>query len=319
MSSNARSDDAERLLPPLIVLVGPTASGKSELALRLAEAAPGEIVSADSVQVYRGFDIGSSKPSAEEQRRAKHHLIDIAAPDEPLDAARWASLAAGAIDDVRQRGQRPLVCGGTFLWVRALLHGLADAPPGDPEIRERHRQIAEREGRSALHAELARLDPALAAKLNPNDLVRVSRGLEVWELTGTTLSEWQARHGFRAERHDARLVGVLWPRPEIDERIRARVDWMLAVGWLEEVRELIAAGHASSRPMRSVGYRQVAAALATGGEVDRSALAGEVVRATRVFARRQRTWLRDQPVIWLSPEEASRADPSELLARIDAR
>jgi tRNA dimethylallyltransferase len=319
MSSSARSDGAESGVPPLIVVVGPTASGKSELALRLAEAAQGEIVSADSVQVYRGFDIGSSKPTEQEQRRAVHHLIDVATPGEPLDAAQWATLAASAIDAIGQRGRRALVCGGTFLWVRALLHGLADAPPANPEIRAGHRQIAEREGRPMLHAKLAKVDPALAAKLNPNDLVRVSRALEVWELTGVSLSAWQAHHGFRRQRYDARLVGILWPRAEIDARIRARVDRMLASGWIDEVRSLSAAGLADSRPMRSVGYRQLAAAIEDGGEIDSSALTDAVVRATRVFARRQRTWLRDQPVLWLSPQTAFGADAAELVARIDAR
>jgi tRNA dimethylallyltransferase len=318
MSSSARSDGAEPGAPPLIVVVGPTASGKTELALRLAEVAGGEIVSADSVQVYRGFDIGSSKPTRAEQERAPHHLIDLVDPEQPFDAARWASLAAGAIDEIRARSRRPFVVGGTFLWVRALLHGLAEAPPGDPGIRARHQAIAEREGRSALHAELGRVDPALARKLNPNDLLRVSRALEVWELTGVTLSSWQAGHGFRPERFDARLVGILWPRAEIDERIARRVEAMLAAGFVEEVRSLIAAGHAAARPMRSVGYRQLAAAIERGGPIDTAALSAEIVRATRVFVRRQRTWLRAQPVLWLPPNEAFDGDPSELLARIDA-
>ena len=294
MSSSAKSDAAE----PLLVVVGPTASGKTELAVRLAEENDGEIVSADSVQVYRGFDIGSGKPTAEEQRRAPHHLIDIVDPDEPIDAAQWAERASAAIAEIRGRAKRPIVCGGTFLWVRALIYGLAEAPPADSEIRKRHREIAERDGRAALHGELAKVDPTLAAKLAPNDFVRVSRALEVHELTGVPLSTWQAQHGFSTPRVEAELVGVRREPTELDQRIRDRVMAMLAAGWEDEVRQLIAAGHANVRAMRAVGYRQVAEAVIASEQVDVDA----IVRATRVFARRQRTWLRDQPVRWISAE-----------------
>jgi tRNA dimethylallyltransferase len=291
-------------LAPLVVVVGPTASGKTALAVRLAEERGGEIVSADSVQVYRRFDVGSGKPSAAERAQAVHHLLDVLDPHEPIDAAGWATLAARAIDDIRARGREPIVCGGTFLWVRALLFGLAGAPPADPAIRARHRARAETEGRDALHAELARLDPPSAARLAPNDLVRVSRALEVHELTGVPLSRWQAEHGFRTPRYAARLVGVRRERDELDRRIEARVRAMLASGWLDEVRELHAAGYGASRAMGAVGYKQVSLALASGGPIDTDALALSIVRATRIFARRQRTWLRDEPVEWLEPRDA---------------
>jgi tRNA dimethylallyltransferase len=288
-------------LEPLVVIVGPTASGKTELAVRWAEERGGEIVSADSVQVYRHFDIGTGKPTASELARAHHHLIGVLEPSEPMDAALWAEQAERVIADIRARGREPIVCGGTFLWVKALLFGLAGAPPAHPEIRARHRERAEREGRAALHTELAHVDPESAARLAPNDFVRVSRALEVYEQSGVPLSRFHAAHGFRARRYAARLVGVRRAPEELDQRIDARVRSMFAAGWLDEVRALIAAGHAGERAMSAVGYKQVAAALASDAPVDLESLTTAVVRATRIFARRQRTWLRDQNVEWLDP------------------
>jgi tRNA dimethylallyltransferase len=284
--------------PELLIVVGPTASGKTALAVELAERTGGEIVSADSVQVYRHFDIGTGKPSAEEQARAPHHLIDVVDPKDTLDAARWAELAEEKIAEIRARGRTPIVCGGTFLWVRALIYGLAEAPPGDAAIRERHREQAEREGRASLHAALARVDPAAAARLAPNDFVRVSRALEVFELTGKPMSAWQAEHGFRKPRHRARLIGVERSKEELDLRIRARVRSMFEAGFIDEVRRLREQGYAGARAMASVGYRQVNEALESGAPIDLESLIDQVVRTTRVFARRQRTWLRDEPVEW---------------------
>jgi tRNA dimethylallyltransferase len=286
---------------PLLCLVGPTASGKSALALRLAEQLGGEILSADSMQIYRGFDIGTGKPAAEERALVPHHLLDVAGPLETWDAARWAEEAARVIAEVRARGKVPIVCGGSFLWVRALVWGLADAPRGDEELRARHRTWAEAEGRPALHARLAEIDPASAARLAPNDFVRVSRALEVFELTGVPLSQVQAAHGFREQRYPVRLLGVSRERSELDELIATRVRAMLAAGLVTEVERLVAEGYGNARAMGSVGYRQVREAQDAGTVRDEAALAEAIVRATRVFARRQRTWLRDQPVEWVSP------------------
>lgn len=286
----------------LLVIVGPTASGKTELAVRLCQALQGEIITADSVQVYREFDCGTGKPTLAERQSAVHHLIDVLHPLESLDAAGWAVRAESTLAEIRARGRVPVVCGGSFLWVRALVRGLAAAPGAAPDIRARHRVLADSAGRPALHAELARLDPASAQRLNPNDYVRVSRALEVLELTGKTMSQWQAEHGFRTKKYDYDLIGVHRERGELDQRIAQRAAQMLDAGWLDEVRELLRRGYVSARAMGSVGYRQVAEAL-SHEDTDRNRLLENIVRATRIFARRQRTWLRDEPVKWVRPDE----------------
>ncbi|HTA92169.1 MAG TPA: tRNA (adenosine(37)-N6)-dimethylallyltransferase MiaA [Polyangiaceae bacterium] len=285
----------------LWVVVGPTASGKTALAVSLCEAHGGEIVSADSVQVYRHFELGTGKPNAEERERARHHLIDVIEPTEPMDAARFTELAELAIADIRSRGKRPIVCGGSFLWVRALVHGLVPAPPADAVLRARHQARVADAGRSALHAELARVDPEAARRLAPNDFVRVSRALEVYELTGKPMSDWQAAHGFKTARHDARLLGVRREKSELDQLILARCRAMLNAGWVAEAARLIQAGYANTRPFASVGYKQIALALESGEAIDLEWLELQIFRATRIFARRQRTWLRDQAIEWLPP------------------
>lgn len=285
----------------LWVVVGPTASGKTALAIALCELYDGEIVSADSVQVYRHFEIGTGKPSAEERARAAQHLVDVIEPEEPMDAARFAELGELAINDIRSRGKRPIVCGGTFLWVRALIHGLVPAPPADPTLRARHQARVALIGRAGLHEDLARVDPLAAQRLAPNDLVRVSRALEVHELTGVRMSDWQAAHGFKTARHAARLLGVRREKEELDVRILARCQAMLATGWVEEAQRLSERGFAGTRPFASVGYKQISLALGRGEPLNLPELELAIFRATRIFARRQRTWLRDQPIEWLAP------------------
>jgi tRNA dimethylallyltransferase len=289
----------------VIVLVGPTASGKSDLALALAEAKNGEIIGADSVQVYRHFDIGSSKPSAVDRQRVPHHLVDVADPLVPMDAASYAMLAEKAIAEVKGRGKLPIVCGGTFLWVRALLYGLAKAPPGDARVRARHAAWAREEGRPALHARLAEVDPPCAARLSPNDFVRVSRALEVFEMSGRPLSAWQAEHGFLEPRFRAKLFGIRWPYEELLARIARRTERALQSGFIEEVERLVELGYRDARAMTSVGYRQVLAFVE--GDLSREDLAPSIDRATKVFARRQKTWLREEPVKWMDPPPEPRA------------
>ena len=283
----------------LLAFVGPTASGKTELAMRVCEAIDGEIVSVDSVQVYRGFDIGSGKPTLEEQARVRHHLVDVADPLEALDAARFAHMANATVDEIRSRGKTPVLCGGTFLWMKALLFGLVEAAGADEEIRARHREEVEKHGRTALHDRLNRIDPEAAARLHPNDVVRVSRALEVHELTGKTLTETQKGHGFSEACHDARLVAITRSPDELTTRIRARVEHWLAIGWIEETEGLRARGFSEARAMKTVGYLEIARFL--DGALPREELADAIVRRTRVFARRQRTWLNrpGAPLVWL--------------------
>ena len=308
ISSDASAADEERVHracaiaeadpEALLAIVGPTATGKTELAMRVAERIGGEIVSADSVQIYRRFDIGSGKPSAEERGRVAHHLVDAFDPLEAIDAAIYAEAAERAIADIRARGKRPILCGGTFLWTKALLFGLAEAPRGDAAIREKHRVLAETEGRPFLHARLAEIDAKSAARLHPNDLVRVSRALEVHELTGKPMSAWQEEHAFATVKHRARLVGIACDPTRLSERIDRRVRAFLDAGWIDETRALVALGFGGARAMGAVGYREVKMHL--DGTLAERDLHATIVRSTRIFARRQRTWLGHADVEWLA-------------------
>lgn len=294
-------------------IVGPTASGKSRLAALLAARVGGEVISADSVQVYRGFDIGAGKATADELALAPHHLIDVAEPDQPIEAQVWAERANELIGQVRQRGRVPLICGGTFLWIRALVYGLAPAPPADEQVRQRHRDLAEREGRAQLHRLLAQVDPESAARLHENDFVRVSRALEVHELSGKKLSDLQREHGFRTPRHPVRLLVIDWPREEYERRLVRRVRGMVEAGLVQEVEALIRAGFRETRAMGAVGYRQVVEALEGGKVPDAEALVASIVQVSRIFARRQRTWLRDEQALWVSPAALEKEEALDAL------
>jgi tRNA dimethylallyltransferase len=297
---------------PLLIVVGPTGSGKSALALRLAQQVGGEVVSADSVQVYRHFDVGSGKLRPSEWEGIPHHGIDVFEPHDEVDASLFSDMANTWITRIRQRGRVPIVCGGTFLWIRALVHGLVPAPPKDDAIRARHQELIEREGRAALHARLVQVDPEAAQRLNVNDSVRVGRALEVHELTGQPLSGLQREHAFLTERHRPLYLGIDHGF-ELDARIEARVATMLAQGFVAEVERLCALGFRETRAMKSVGYRQVLSLLDLEAQPPSDVFAREIVRAMRIFARRQRTWLRGRDVVWLTPEHAAHAQlPVEL-------
>jgi tRNA dimethylallyltransferase len=296
----------------LLVIAGPTASGKTALAIALARRLGGEIVNADSQQVYRGLDVGTAKPTAEERAAAPHHLIDVVEPGEGMDAARFVALADAAIAGIAGRGRLPIVAGGTGLYLRALLHGVVAAPGRDPALRARLEEEAARLGRPALHARLAALDPAAAARIRPNDLVRVVRALEI-AAGGRRPSELHADHAFQEDRYAATLLALDPPREELHARIDARVREMFASGLLEETRALVARAGGALPPKLPIGYAEAAAVLR--GELRLEDAIRRVQVAHRRYARRQVIWLRrERGVEWLH----SPPDVEALARRVEA-
>jgi tRNA dimethylallyltransferase len=259
-------------------IVGPTASGKSALALALAERVGGEIVSADSRQIYRGLDVGTAKPTPAERARVPHHCLDLVEPGESFDAARFRTAAGAAITDIQARGRVPFVVGGTGLYVRALLRGLCPAPPRTPTLRAELEETVTREGPASLYRRLAAVDPALAARLAPRDARRIVRALEVALASGVPLSRWQAEHAFGERPYDALLIGLARSTPELDGRIATRAEAMVAAGFLEEARGLAARGLV----VDAVGYREMLACVE--GRCDLAAALAATIRATRRFA-----------------------------------
>ncbi len=295
----------------LVAIVGATATGKSDVALALAERIGGEIVSADSRQVYRHLDVGTAKPGAAERARAPHHLLDVADPDEVFDAARYRAAALTAAHDVQRRGRPVIVCGGTGLYLRVLVHGLFPAPARAPGLRASLHALEERDGPGTLHRRLARVDPRAAGRLHPHDLLRIVRALEVEALTGRPISAWQDEHRFAAGGVEALVLGCRRPGDELAARIEARCDAMLAAGLLDEIRALWTRGYGPELPaLQSVGYREMGAYLR--GICDRDTARLAFTRATRRLAKRQRAWFRAEPAIeWFHPDR----DHDALLAR----
>jgi tRNA dimethylallyltransferase len=286
--------------PSVLVICGPTASGKSDLALRLAHSLDGEIINADSMQVYSAMDIGTAKPSSEERARIPHHLIDIVRPDQPFSAADFAEAADEAIRDIGSRGKRAIVVGGTGLYIRSLLKGLVDSP-GDAggEIRDGLRAEARERGNLAMLEELRMVDPELAERLHPNNLVRIIRALEVFRTTGIPLSRYQQEHAFSSQRYRTLQIGVRVERPLLYSRIDQRVNLMLEQGLLQEVRQLLNAGYGpETKAMRAIGYKEMTAHLA--GEYSLEEAIRLIKRDTRHYAKRQLTWFNaDKDIIWL--------------------
>lgn len=292
-----------------LILTGPTACGKTALALDLADRLGAEVISLDSMTLYRGMDVGTAKPTAEERARAPHHLIDVLDPWEAGTVAWWLDRAAEACRDIAARGKRPLFVGGTPFYLKTLLHGLFEGPPGDPELRRELEAEAERDGKELLHARLAAVDPKTASRLHPNDVRRVVRALEVYRLTGKPISAWQqtwdtAAFAATDAPPPAAIPAVVLelPREMLYDRINRRVGAMLAAGWLDEVRRL------RERPLsreasQALGYRELFAYLdGTGGTLDETA---DLIRTrTRQFAKRQLTWFRHLPTLRPVPADA---------------
>jgi len=291
--------DTSEMTWVLPVLCGPTAVGKTSLALDLAEHVAGEIISADSRQVYRLMDVGTAKPTVEEQQRVRHHLIDVVWPDEGFHVARFIALADQAVNDIRGRGKLPILVGGTGLYIRALTEGLLDAPGADPVLRKALHERAQREGTSGLHAELAGVDPESAARLHPNDLVRVIRALEVYQQSGRTLSEMQQEHGFKSHRYHTLKIGLTCDREVLYERIDRRAELMFENGLLDEAAQIRQAGYDPTlKILKTIGYRQAFAVLR--GELSTEQALDDLKRSTRRYAKQQLTWFRqDKSIIWL--------------------
>jgi tRNA dimethylallyltransferase len=287
-------------------IVGPTGAGKSALAIEVATRLGAEIVNADSRQVYRGMNLGTAKPSAPERRGVAHHLIDIRSPAEPLDVATFTTLARAAIEQIASRGRHPIVVGGSGLYLRALRGGIFRGPAASREIRERLERAARDHGVSHLHQRLREIDPAAARRIGVNDLYRITRAIEVWELTGEPISSHQARHGFANRSYDCLTLGISMDRAELYAAIDRRFDEMIGQGLVEEVRSLLAAGYRADRPpLGSIGYQQIAAHLR--GEMGLAEAVEIAKRESRRFAKRQLTWFRADPeTVWLDRNGAAK-------------
>lgn len=288
--------------PPVLIICGPTGIGKTAAAIAAAEAFGGEIISADSMQVYRFMDIGTAKPTAREQDRAPHHLIDVVDPDEDFDAARFSQAARDIAADIGRRGAVPIVAGGTGLYIKALLHGLFRAERPNPQTRRLLRAEAAESGSEALHRQLAAIDAAAADRIHPNDTFRIIRALETAAATGEAITDHHRRHGFRESAFRTLKIGLDMDRKDLYVRIDRRVDAMIATGLLNEVKGLLSRGYTEDlKSMQSLGYRHMVDFAA--GRLSWEEAVRTMKRDTRRFAKRQLTWFRaDQEIVWSAPE-----------------
>jgi tRNA dimethylallyltransferase len=276
------------------ILTGPTGSGKSELGLKLAERFGAEIVSMDSMTPYRGMDIGTAKPTLDDRRRVPHHLLDVLDPWQSATVAWWLEQAANCCREIEVRGKRVLFVGGTALYLKALLCGLFDGPPADASLRQYLEAEAFEHGPQALHSRLGAIDPVTAARLHPNDLRRVTRALEVWKLTGRPISQWQTQWARDVTVPEPRAFWIDLPRAELYARIDARVQRMIASGWIEEAKALRALPHPLSREAaQALGYRELFAFL--DGQSSLENAIRLIQTRSRNFAKRQLTWFRNLP------------------------
>ena len=297
---------------PLVVVTGATASGKTALAVEIARRFSTEVISADSRQVYRYMDIGTAKATLEEQRIVPHHLIDVVDPDEKFSVADFADLAHRRIQEIHRRGHLPLVVGGTGLYIRALTEGLLDLPGEDEELRQRLLADEQKQD-GVLHQRLQRCDPELSQRLHANDITRIVRALEVFELTGIPLSQWQREHGFKEMPYRVIKFAVGMDRQDLYARINQRVLQMTDEGLFVETRQLLDRGYSPQlKAMRTIGYQQAVRYL--HNEMTREEAIADIQQETRRYAKRQLTWFRkDKSIIWVDYD--SRFD--SILAWID--
>lgn len=286
-------------LARLVVILGPTASGKSALGIKLAEQLGGEILVCDSTQVYRRFDIGTAKVTGAEQHAIPHHLVDLVEPQEVFTAGQYRERAIDVLDDLRRRDKLPIITAGTGLYLRALLEGLADAPTRSEELRERLRERVRRRGSASLHRLLARLDPEAALRIAPRDTQKIIRAIEMRILAGKTVGDIHRSGRSPLQGYEVRKIGLLPPRAQLYARINARVRAMMAMGWPAEVRGLIRSGvPADAKPFQFIGYSELRQQIEADGDPEDAIPA--IQQATRRFAKRQITWFRKETgVRWL--------------------
>lgn len=286
---------------PLVIINSPTATGKTDLAVHLALSFGGEIISADSMQVYRYLNIGTAKPTQEERRSIRHHLIDVVDPDEEFNAALFAEQARTIITGLTERGTPVFVAGGTGLYIRALLRGMIDTPDVDENIRNYYRRLRDTHGKHYLYDLLRQRDAAAAGQIKPNDSVRVIRALEVLEQTGESITVKQKKHSFADNPYVTCKIGIQIDRKELKQRIETRTDKMIAAGLLDEVKKIIAMGYSENlKSMQSLGYRQVIGFL--NKKYGWEETIDLIKRDTWRYARRQMTWFKsDQEIVWFPP------------------
>jgi tRNA dimethylallyltransferase len=290
----------------IVVITGPTAVGKSALAVELALRMEGEIVNADSMQVYRGMDIGTAKPSVEQRGRVPHHLLDVVNPDDAFNAAIYRSLALPVIEEILRRGHVPFVVGGTGLYIKTLLGGLLHCPASDPGLRERLNRQCDQQGLESLYSRLRALDPDSAQKIHPHDKVRILRALEITELTQTPYSVLAREHRFRERPFQALKICLQMNRQDLYDRINRRSERIFQKGLVAETEALLSQGYAPDlKPMKSLGYRHAVKVLQGDWDVDQAVR--QLQTDTRRYAKRQLTWFRaDAQCVWHEPEEKHR-------------
>ena len=289
--------------PKVIIIGGPTGIGKTAVAIRIAQRFGGEIVNADSMQIYRKMDIGTAKPTPKEQALVKHHLIDIINPDQPFDAVRFADMAGKIIIQLVEKQMLPLVVGGTGLYIKALTHGLFRENSSDPEVRKELHQIAETHGTEHLYRNLKQIDPDTADRLHPNDTFRIIRALEVYRVTGAPISDFHNTHRFSDRPYRTLKIGLDMDRKILYDRINSRVEAMMDEGLVAEVKQLLAIGYSAElKSMQSIGYRHMADFIE--GRLEWDEALDTMKRDTRRYAKRQLTWFRKDPeMIWFHPEQ----------------
>ena len=288
--------------PKVVIVLGPTAVGKTDTVLELAEEFNGEIISADSQQVYRQMDIGTAKPSAEQRKKIPHHLIDVVDPDEDFNAAMFRRLALASAQQIAGRGRNILVCGGTGLYIRALTTGLFEGPGKSVQFRDALQSELLEQGLESLYRRLLRVDPAAGTSVHPNDRQRIVRALEIYELTGRPISAWQREHSFGETAFEMIKIGLDRPRWRLYDQINRRCVRMIEAGLLDEVKKLREKGYGSElKPMQSIGYRH--ASLVINGEMALSEAIELMKRDSRRLAKRQLTWFRgDKAIHWFDAQ-----------------